>query len=167
MGDCENIGVRFVRHENAAERVRRRIKDWLDAEGRGSRTELADAVTGLYGETRSQSWVTDITQGRQDVRLRDLDALARGIGVPPGDLVRHDDNLYLEVTPSETRVLRFFRSLPDVARHHYLAYLEYIFNLQRQMLEQQAEERDKRTAEAKRLQRVKDSRPQHKRRRGA
>lgn len=150
-----------MRHENAAERVRRRIKDWADGEGRGSRTRLAEAVKGLFNEPRTQSWVTDIIQGRQDVRLRDLDAIGREIGVPPGDLVRYDDNLYLEVTPSEIRLLRFFRNLPDVARHHYLAYLEYVFHLQRQMLEQQEQERDHRTAEAKRRQRLNES---HKRR---
>lgn len=146
-----------MRHENAAERVRRRIKDWIDAAGHGSRTRLADAVTGLYGQSRSPSWVTDILDGPddggQDLRLRDLDAVALAMAVPPGDLVRHADNLYLEVTPSEMRLLRFFRALPDVTRHHMLAYLDYLFGIQQQVLEKQAQERDERTAEAKRLQR--------------
>jgi hypothetical protein len=148
------LGVRSVRHDTAAQRVRRRIAEWVKDQGHGSRKRLAQAVTGLYGKVRSQSWVTDLIdgpdQGGQDLRLQDLDAIAREMGVPPGDLVRHDDNLYAEVTPSELRILRFYRSLPDVARHHFLGYFDYLYGLQQKMLEAQASERDARTAEARR-----------------
>jgi len=143
-----------MRHENAAARVRRRIAEWAKSQGHGSRKRLADAVKGLYGKGRSSSWVTDLIDGPdgggQDLRLRDLDAVAETIGVPPGDLVRRDDNHYAEVTPSELRILRFHRSLPDTARHHFLSYFEYIYSLQQRILEAQAQERDERTAEAKR-----------------
>lgn len=143
-----------MRHENAAARVRRRIAEWVKREGHGSRKRLADAVSGLYGKSRSQSWVTDVIDGPdadgQDLRLRDLDAVAGAMGLPPGDLVRHDDNLYAEVTPSELRVLRFYRSLPDLARHHFVAYFDYIYGIQQRVLETQARERDERTAHAKR-----------------
>lgn len=140
--------------ENAAERVRRRIAEWVKAEGHGSRKRLSDAVLGLYGQKRSASWVTDIIdgpdRGGQDLRLKDLDGIAAGMGVPPGDLVRQNDNLYAEVTASEWRILRFYRALPDVARHHVLGYFDYIYSLQQKTLEAQARERDERTAAAKR-----------------
>lgn len=142
--------------QNAAERVRQRIADWAKREGHGSRKRLAGAVRGLYGKKRSPSWITDVVdgpdKGGQDLRLRDLDAVADAMGIPPGDLVRHHDNTVAEVTPSELRILRFYRALPDVARHHFLGYFDYLAGLQRQFLEAQAEERDKRTAETKRQQ---------------
>lgn len=143
-----------MRHDNAAGRVRKRIADWVTAEGHGSRKRIADAVRGLYGKARSASWITDIIDGPdhggQDLRLRDLDAVAHAMGVPPGDLVRHEDNLYLEVTPSEIRLLRFYRSLPDVARHHLIGYYDHLYAMQQKVLEAQARERDQRTAEARR-----------------
>lgn len=144
-----------MRHDNAAIRVRRRIAEWVAKEGHGSRKRLADAVKGLYGAARSPSWVTDILDGPdnggQDLRLRDLDAVAATLDVPPGDLVRRDEDLYLEVTPTEIRLLRFFRALPDVARHHMIGYFDYLHGMQQRVLDNQARERDERTAEAKRL----------------
>src|SRR5262245_53036693 len=152
-----------MRHENAATRVRRRIAEWVKAEGHGSRKRLADAVHGLYGQTRSASWVTDILdgpeEGGQDLRLRDLDAVADAMQVAPGDLVRRNDNQYLEVTPMEMRLVRFFRALPDVARHHFLYYFDYLFSLQQSVLETQMKERDERTEEARR-QRMREQREQ-------
>jgi hypothetical protein len=144
-----------VRHENAAARVRRRIAEWCKEQGHGSQKRLADAVPGLYGKPHTESWIGDVIdgpeRGGQDLRLRDLDPIAREMGVPPGDLVRHDDNLYAEVTPSEMRILRFYRALPDVARHHYMSYFDYLYSMLQQNLEVQAQERDRRTAEARRL----------------
>ena len=143
-----------MRHDNAAARVRRRIAEWIAAQGHGSRKRLADAVKGLYGHSRSPSWITDIIdgpdEGGQDLRLKDLDAVADAMGVPPGDLVRRDDNLYLEITQNEIRILRFFRALPDVARHHMLGYFDYLYSTQQRLLETQAQERDQRTSEARR-----------------
>lgn len=148
-----------MRQDNAAARVRRRIAEWAKAKGHGSRKRLADAVRGLYGKARSSSWVTDLIDGPddggQDLRLRDLDAVADVMGVAPGDLVRRDDNMYAEVTPSEMRILRFHRSMPEVTRHQVMGYFDYIYSLQQKALEGQARERDERTAEAKR-QRARD-----------
>lgn len=138
--------------ENAAQRVRRRISEWVKAEGHGSRKHIADTVRGMYGRPRSASWATDIVKGAQDLRLADLDAVAEAMGVPPGDLVRRDDNFYLEVTHTERRLINFYRALPDVARHHLLEYFNYIYGLQQKALEAQAAERDERTAAAKRAE---------------
>ena len=143
-----------MRHENAADRVRRRIAEWVKEHGHGSRKRIAQNVKGLYGKDRSSSWVTDIVDGPddggQDLRLRDLDGVADAMGIPPGDLVRHDYNTYAEVSPSELRLLKFYRSLPEMARHHFIGYFDYISGIVFKQLDQQAEERDRRTAEAKR-----------------
>lgn len=155
-----------MRHDNAAERVRRRITDWVKSEGHGSRKRLADAVLGLYGHARSASWITDVIDGPehggQDLRLRDLDAIAMEMGVPPGNLVRHDDNQVEEVTPTEVRLLRFYRALPDVVRHHLINCFDYAYGIQQQILERQAEVRDEKTADARRL-RERDRQRQRKR----
>lgn len=140
-----------VRRENAADRVRKRIAQWLNEQGHGSRRRLADAVTGLYGEPRSQSWVTDIANGGQDLRLKDLDAVADEMGVAPGELVRRDDVIHLDLSHTEYRMVKFFRSMPDIARQHLVEYFGYIFGLQNRVLEVQARERDEKTAETKRI----------------
>lgn len=140
-----------MRHESAAVRVRRRIAEWVKEQGHGSRTRLATAVRGLYGHARSGAWVTDIVDGKQDLRLRDLDAVADAVGVPPGELVRRDDTIVLELSHTEYRMVKFFRSMPDIARQHLVEYFSYIFGLQQTVLEAQQVERIKRTAEAKRL----------------
>ena len=141
-----------MRHDNAASRVRRRIFEWVSREGHGSRKVLADAVLGLYGKARSQSWVTDIIdgpeKGGQDLRLKDLDAIADAMDVPPGELVRRDDRLYMEVSVMEMRMLKFFRAMPEITRHHLVAYFEYIFGLQDKILAAQEIERLKRTQDA-------------------
>jgi hypothetical protein len=144
----------FMRHDNAADRVRRRIAEWVKQEGHGSRKRLADAVPSLHGDTRSQSWVTDIIdgpdKGGQDLRLRDLDAVADAMDVFPGELVRRHDRIVVEVTPTEYRMIRFFRAMPEFTRHHLVQYFDYIFGLQEKVLGAQAEERDRRTEETKR-----------------
>lgn len=144
-----------MRKENAAARVRRRIAEWVKEQGHGSRKQLADAVKGLYGEPRSPSWVTDIIDGPdkkgQDLRLRDLDAVADVLGVPPGELVRRDDTIVLELSHTEYRMVKFFRAMPDIARQHLVEYFGYIFGLQQRALDAQARERDERTAEARRI----------------
>lgn len=144
-----------MRHEHAAARVRRRIAEWVGRVGHGSKKLLAEAPS-LYGDGHSASWVTDILdgpdRGGSDLRLKDLDAVAEIMGVQPGDLVRRNDNLYAEVTPSEMRFLRFYRSLPDTARHHLLGYFDYLYGMHQTVQEQIVKERDERTAKAKRVQ---------------
>jgi hypothetical protein len=145
-----------MRHGTAADRVRRRVEEWVKREGHGSRKRLADAVLGLYGKPRSQSWITDIIdgpdKGGQDLRLRDLDAVADEMGVFPGELVRRDDHLVLEISVTEYRLIRFFRSMPDLTRHHLVHYFEYIFGLQEKLTAIQEAERERHTEDARRRQ---------------
>lgn len=138
-----------MKHDDAAERVRARIVAWTKHSGRGSKKQLAEAVAGKYGVTRSATWVTDVTHGRQDLRLRDLDAIADAMEMPPGDLVRRDDHQYLEVTDTEARLLRYYRTLPNAVRTHWMAYLDYLYTFHERALAEQAAERKRRTEETR------------------
>lgn len=142
-----------MRHENAATRVRQRIAEWVTRHGHGSKKVLAEKVRGLYGHSRSPSWITDILdgpdKGGQDLRLRDLDAIADAMRVPPGELVSRPDAIYMELSASEARILRHYRAMPDVIRGHLLAYLDYIYSFQERALSEQASERDRRTTAAR------------------
>lgn len=111
----------------AQERVRERIRDWVKAAGHGSQRKLAARVPGLYGEPRSDQWISDILNRRSDVTLRDLDAVADAMDVPPGELVRRNDRNYLELTMAETRIVHYFRVLPYTIRQHWLGWLDFIF----------------------------------------
>lgn len=146
--------ITLVRAENAAVRVRRRIADWVKREGHGSRKRLAEAVRGLYGKPRSSAWVTDLLDGPeaggQDLRLRDLDAVAAALKVPPGELVARDDHEYTEVTPSERKLLRYYRTLPAVIQHHMISYLDFLHAAHERELANSERERKARTEQAKR-----------------
>lgn len=148
-----------MRHDNAAARVRRRIESWVKANGRGSQKKIAEAVTGMYGYSRSPSWVVDIIDGPDnggsDLRLRDLDAIAKAMDIHPGDLVAKEGHAYAELTASEARLLKHFRSLPDVVRGHWMAALDYIMEFHEKAMEEQAEERERRTKAARDLLRRK------------
>lgn len=143
-----------MRHEHAAARVRRRIAEWVKREGHGSRKRLAEAVKGMYGQSRSGAWVTDLIDGPekkgQDLRLRDLDAVAAFLGVPPGELVARDGHEYIEVTPTELKLVRYFRTLPVVVQQHMVAYLDFLFAAHERELAQIKHEREAKTDRAKR-----------------
>lgn len=150
----QEIAARFLRgvtvkHDDAATRVRQRIAAWVKEKGHGSQKALAEAVKGLYGFERSSTWISDVIRGRQDLRLEDLDAVADAMDkTPPGDLVRRSDH-YLEVTRTEARLLKYFRSMPETARAHWMAYLDYLFGFHERALAEQAAERDRRTKAAR------------------
>lgn len=138
--------------QHAAERVRSRVREWLDATGHGSRKRLAKAVHGKFGIKRSSSWVSDITrsEGKQiDVALRDLDEIAEAMGVPPGNLVRRTNDYYEEVTPPEMRLLHWYRSLPHAVRSQLMSVLDYVFSFHDKALAEQLAERQRLTAIAK------------------
>lgn len=138
--------------QNAAERVRARIKEWTDIHGHGSQRRLARAVPGKYGEPRSDQWLSDIINDRQDLALSDLDAVAEAMNLPPGDLVRRNHDHYMELIPSEMRFVMYLRTLPDTIRHNMLHVWEYFFAIQERLLKEQKNTVDKRT-KAARLQR--------------
>lgn len=138
--------------KNAQERVHSRIKEWADGIGHGAGKVLAEAVSGKYGEPMSEQWASGVIHGNP-LRLQYLDAVAELLGVPPGDLVRRNDDHYLEVIPSEMLFLKYIRSLPDTVRHNLLHVCEYIFGFQERLLREQKSTVDKRT-KAARLERA-------------
>lgn len=124
-------------YRSPAERVRARIKEWKEAHGHGSQRRLAEQAG------KSDSWISGIMSRAQELRLDDLDALAKGMGVPPGDLVRRDDDLYVEVIPSEFRFLKHLRTLPEPVRRHCLALLDHMAELHARVREGDQGTRDK------------------------
>lgn len=143
-----------MRAEDAAARVRRRLTRWVEDNGHGSRVRLARKVLGLYGKPRTSAWVTDLLDGPdgggQDLRLRDLDAVASAIGVPPGELVARDGHEYVEVTASELKLLRYYRSLPATIQHNMIAYLDFLFAAHQREQTNIEQQRQERTERAKR-----------------
>lgn len=127
-------------------RVRQRIAEWVKAQGYGSQRRLAKAVPATFGEPHGDQWISDIVNGRADLRLKDLDPVADEMGVPPGQLVRKHDRNYEELTMAESKLLRHYRSMPDIVRHGFLTWLDYFFRLQDEALKGSAAERDRRTA---------------------
>jgi hypothetical protein len=140
--------------DDAAARVRKRILEWCAREGHGSKKRLAEAVEAKNDDpTRKvigQSWATGILNGRQKLRLSDLDAVADLLGEPPGSLVRKPDRNYHELTMAETRLLEYYRSMPEMVRGHWMAFLDYMFRFQQEALDNQGREQRARTSKARR-----------------
>lgn len=135
---------------DAAERVRRRLVEWKEKHGHGAGTTLASAVNGKYGEAMSPQWASGVFTGKNDLRLEHLDAVAELLGVPPGDLVRREKDLYIEVIPTEMMFLRHLRKLPDTVRHQLLHVWDYLFGFQDKLLKEYKDQVDRRTALARR-----------------
>jgi len=137
---------------DASKRVRDRLIEWTVREGHGSKKRLGEAVSRLYStdEHPSQSWVTGILKGDTSLSLKDLDAVADLLGQPPGEMVRKDGTNYRELTMAESRLVDYYRSLPEMVRHNWLAFLDYLFRFQQEALLRQGQERAERTAKARR-----------------
>lgn len=136
-------------YPNAAERVRQRIAEWVDTHGYGSQRQLAKSVPAKFGEPRGDQWISDVVKGRSDLRLKDLDAIAEAMGVPPGWLTRKPDRNYEELTMQESKLLRYFRALPETVRHGFMTWMDYFFRAQDQVLHAATTERTARTKKAR------------------
>jgi transcriptional regulator with XRE-family HTH domain len=94
--------------DDPAQRVRRRLAEWMDIAGLTQR-ELAGELE------RSQPWLDKILTGENSVRLKDLDDLARRMRCTASDLVRETtERRTLELTPSEVRLVERARRRPDL-----------------------------------------------------
>jgi transcriptional regulator with XRE-family HTH domain len=110
---------------NAMQRVRRRLAALLDERtpaGKLRQKRLAKYLN------KSEAWISNILAGRKGLRLVDLDAVAEFFNLPPGELVRHDDDLLVELTPSELAVIRRLRRLTadDLHAHYQLLGLPHL-----------------------------------------
>lgn len=151
---CDESAHAQMAQTTANERVRQRIHEWCARQGHGSQRRLARAVSGRFGKEKTDQWISDILNRRADVTLRDLDAIADHLQVPPGELVRRADRNYEELTMAESKVLFFYRTLPDTIRHHWLAWMEYVFSFQQEAITKTMHERGKVTNIARRKESV-------------
>lgn len=137
----------------AADRVRTRLQEWVRKTGHGSKGLLAKAVAAKYGSKKSRSWVTGILKetpdGRQDIRLKDLDEVATCVGLSPGELVSEFDHVYRELTTTEAKLLDYYRSMPQTVRHGWMAFLDYVFHFQQAALTAEGREVERRTKQAR------------------
>lgn len=93
---------------HAAERVRLRMRDWMETTGLDQRT-FADALG------KSQVWLQKVLKGENHVRLRDLDQVAEAMRTSAAELVRDETARYtLECSPSEVRMIERLRHHPDI-----------------------------------------------------
>jgi hypothetical protein len=102
-------------HPHPAERVRDRIREWLDLTKQGQR-EFAAQCGG-----KSQVWLQKILIGDagdgNDIRLRDLDLIAAAMRTSAAELVRGFERRFiLELTADELRVLEQLRRNPQTMR---------------------------------------------------
>jgi transcriptional regulator with XRE-family HTH domain len=93
---------------SAADRVRERMRDWMETTGLDQRT-FSDALG------KSQVWLQKVLKGENHVRLRDLDQVADAMRTSASELVRDDSARYtLECSPSEVRLIERLRHQPDI-----------------------------------------------------
>lgn len=94
--------------DNPAERVRQRMRDWMETVQIGQRAFAADL-------NKSQIWLQKILAGENSVRLKDLDDVARAMRTTASELIRSKDDRYqLELTPTEVRIVENLRRRPEV-----------------------------------------------------
>lgn len=115
----DNVSVKQAM--NALQRVVQRIGDALDdpTEQGKKRKQLEFAKQA----NKSAGWISNILAERRGVRLKDLDAIAEVLGVPPGELVREFDDALVETTPLERRFLDRIRQLRPEDRRAYMTTL--------------------------------------------
>ena len=90
------------------ERVRLAILRWLDTTKLTQR-QLAETMH------RSQAWLDKVLQGKNDVRLEDLDVVARALRTTAPELVRAEEERYqMELSPTEVRVIERLRHRQDL-----------------------------------------------------
>jgi transcriptional regulator with XRE-family HTH domain len=99
---------------DAMERLRRRLRELLDERTPGGKIrqkKLCQFLEGRGEKGKSEAWLSNILQGRRGIRLADLDGIAEFFNLPPGELIRHEGDELVEVTPMELAILRKFRRL--------------------------------------------------------
>lgn len=99
-------------------RIRVRILHRLDELGMTAR-ELARAVG------HDDAWISGILKGSQGLHWKDFDAVADKLNLPPSELVRYDEAMVRELSPSEQRMVRHFQNWPQSIRDSWLEVMDY------------------------------------------
>lgn len=111
--------------KDAQTRIRLRIRARLDELGMTAR-ELARTVRQDATDDREKDgWISGILAGRQGLHVKYLDAVAEKLALSPSELVRHDEAMLRELTPSEMRLLKHYQDWPNEMQDRWLAMLDY------------------------------------------
>lgn len=107
---CGILPLQMAAPMNPAERVRERIRHWMDTTKIGQREFASDL-------DKSQVWLQKVLSGENDVRLKHLDDVARALRTTAAELVRGEEDRYqFELTPTEVRILERMRHRQHVLR---------------------------------------------------
>jgi len=112
------VSKSFQMRKDVKTRVRVRIQERLDELGMTAR-ELGRGVG------HDDAWISGILKGTQGLPWKDFDAVAEKLRMSPSELVRHEDAIIRELSPSEMRLLRHFQNWPSTIRDAWLDILEY------------------------------------------
>lgn len=100
------LRIQMAEPLNPAERVRERLKQWMDTTKIGQR-ELAKDLG------KSQVWLQKVLAGQNEIRLRHLDDVARALRTSARELVRGEEDRYsFELGPTEVRIVEKLRHRP-------------------------------------------------------
>lgn len=92
---------------NPADRVRDRLRRWIETTKIGQR-ELAGDLK------KTQVWLQKVLAGENHIRLRDLDDVASAMRTTASELVRGDEDRYqYELAPTEVRIIEHIRHRPE------------------------------------------------------
>lgn len=104
--------------KNARQRVQERIHERLDELGMTGR-----AFAKHFGH--KDGWINAIRDGRNALKLDDLDLAAHVLKTTAGDLVRLGDEAW-DLRPTEMRLIRALRLLPYSLQDHLMILTEYL-----------------------------------------
>lgn len=103
-----------VRSDRASERVRLRLQEELRAKDISQRT-LADRLSDITEETWTQSKVGKVLNGHVELKVDDVDAITKVLGLFISEAVRDRGlEFYAEMTPTELRILERIRRRPEI-----------------------------------------------------
>lgn len=97
----------LMAEKTAADRVRERIREWLDVSG-----ETQEEFVARFGRTKE--WLQKVVSGENHVRLADIDRIAHAMHLSPSDLVRsaEEGRFQMDLTPTEMRLIHRVRHRP-------------------------------------------------------
>lgn len=119
--DLLRYGARMA--ETLAERARRRLRDEM-IQKHLSQRDLSDLLGGAEAGW-SQSRIAKVLNGRVDLTINALEALAFAVGLSPTEIVRdHGLEFCAEMLPHELRLLEHFRQQTPDTRDALLKILK-------------------------------------------
>lgn len=106
------------------ERMRVRIRARLDELGMTAR-ELAQKARPGESDLALDSWISGILTGVQALSWKHFDAVCAALNMSPTELVREDDSVLRELTPTEMALLRHYQQWPAQIQDRWLRLLDY------------------------------------------